>query len=166
MCLISFFVLSRYYESHGQTREDKVRDTLESMGPSILVGGLSTLLGVVPLAFSTNDVTKVVFDSFIAMVSLGIAHGLIFLPVVLSLVGPTNIRPRTPKRVEKGYMEKPTQQQTGGSERLSEIVAESVAAESAPNIEPTIETSGRDKPPTPDSEESKIEEDGDIGVAY
>jgi len=83
-------ILLRYYESHGATRQEKVRDTLETMGPSILVGGLSTMLGVLPLAFSTNEVAKVVFTSFIAMVTLGFAHGLIFLPVVLSILGPNN----------------------------------------------------------------------------
>ena len=87
-------ILLKYYESHGRTREEKVRDILECMGPSILVGGLSTFLGVVPLAFSTNEVNRIVFTSFIAMVTFGFGHGLIFLPVVLSIVGPTNFRPR------------------------------------------------------------------------
>jgi len=87
-------ILIKYYESHGRTREEKVIDILENMGPSILMGGLSTLLGVVPLAFSTNEVNRIVFISFIAMVTFGLGHGLIFLPVVLSLVGPTNFKPR------------------------------------------------------------------------
>jgi hypothetical protein len=99
-------ILLRYYESHGRTREEKVRDTLESMGPSILVGGLSTFLGVVPLAFSTNEVAKVVFISFFAMVTFGFGHGLIFLPVVLSIVGPTNTRPRRTNRPQKEVLEK------------------------------------------------------------
>jgi len=59
------------------------------MGASILVGGLSTCLGVVPLAFSSAQVLKTVFISFTAMVTLGLAHGLILLPVLLSYLGPT-----------------------------------------------------------------------------
>ncbi|CAB9512413.1 Pick C1-like protein 1 [Seminavis robusta] len=101
--LVDFLMhmLLKYYESHERTREEKVRDTLVTMGPSILVGGLSTCLGVVPLAFSGNDVNKVVFTSFFAMVTLGFVHGLIFLPVILSMVGPTNTRSRQLKTAEK-----------------------------------------------------------------
>ena len=82
-------ILLRYYESNKTTREGKVKDTLRTMGASILVGALSTCLGVVPLAFSSSEVLRTVFVSFIAMVTLGIGHGVILLPVVLALCGPT-----------------------------------------------------------------------------
>ncbi|CAB9500204.1 Pick C1-like protein 1 [Seminavis robusta] len=82
-------IILRYYESAETTREAKVKDTLRTMGASILVGGLSTCLGVVPLAFSSSGILKTVFISFIAMVTLGIGHGLILLPVLLSYWGPT-----------------------------------------------------------------------------
>lgn len=86
----------RYYESAGATREEKVKETLETMGASILVGGLSTFLGVIPLAFSTSAILRTVFTAFFAMVTLGLTHGLILLPVVLSLLGPTAcIQPHT-----------------------------------------------------------------------
>lgn len=65
-----------------------MKETLETMGASILVGGLSTFLGVIPLAFSTSAILRTVFTAFFAMVTLGLTHGLILLPVVLSLVGP------------------------------------------------------------------------------
>ena len=81
-------VLLRYYESKETTREAKVIDTLKTMGVSILVGGLSTFLAVIPLAFSTSEIIGTVFTAFFSMVTLGLAHGLIFLPVVLSVVGP------------------------------------------------------------------------------
>lgn len=82
-------IMLRYYESAEVTREEKVKDTLKTMGVSILVGGLSTFLAVIPLAFSTSAIIGTVFTAFFSMVTLGVAHGLIFLPVVLSLVGPT-----------------------------------------------------------------------------
>jgi len=82
-------IILRYYESTEPTRDAKVKDTLRTMGASILVGGLSTCLGVVPLAFSSAQVLKTVFISFTAMVTLGLAHGLILLPVLLSYLGPT-----------------------------------------------------------------------------
>ena len=81
-------VLLRYYESKEKTREAKVIDTLETMGASILVGGLSTSLGVLPMALSTSEIMGTVFVSFFAMITIGVTHGLIFLPVVLSICGP------------------------------------------------------------------------------
>ena len=80
----------RYYEtSPTKTRDERVKETLETMGTSILLGGLTTFLGVVPLCFSTTRIFMIVFLSFLAMVLLGLIHGLVLLPVILSLVGPT-----------------------------------------------------------------------------
>ncbi|CAB9528937.1 Pick C1-like protein 1 [Seminavis robusta] len=82
-------IVLKFYESNGASREAKVKETLHTMGASILVGGLSTSLGVLPLAFSTSAILRTVFTAFFAMVALGLTHGLIFLPVVLSMWGPT-----------------------------------------------------------------------------
>lgn len=49
-------ILLRYYEAPGATRQEKVVKTLETMGISIMLGGVTSLLGVVPLAFSTTAV--------------------------------------------------------------------------------------------------------------
>ncbi|CAB9518966.1 Protein patched homolog 1 [Seminavis robusta] len=82
-------VLLRFYESRpDQSREDRVKETLQTMGVSILVGGFTTFLGVVPLCLSAMEVFKTVFYSFFAMVFLGLTHGLIVMPVILSYVGP------------------------------------------------------------------------------
>jgi uncharacterized membrane protein YdfJ with MMPL/SSD domain len=80
-------ILLRYYESERPSREEKVKDALGTMGSSILVGGLSTFLGVTPLVFSTSEIFSTVCMAFLAMVSLGVSHGLILLPVILSYVG-------------------------------------------------------------------------------
>jgi Patched family len=58
------------------------------MGAAVLSGGLSTLLGVLPLVVASSPVTRTVFVAFVAMVTLGVGHGLIFLPVLLSIIGP------------------------------------------------------------------------------
>lgn len=81
----------RYYESTKKTREEKVIDTLETMGASILVGGLSTALGVLPLSLSTSNIMGTVFICFFAMIALGVTYGLVFLPVILSICGPTSV---------------------------------------------------------------------------
>eukprot|EP00934_Nitzschia_sp_Nitz4_P003618 Nitzschia sp. Nitz4//scaffold242_size29646//19350//22324//NITZ4_008052-RA/size29646-processed-gene-0.13-mRNA-1//1//CDS//3329543818//3608//frame0 len=87
--LVDFIVhiLLRYYEVDG-TRFEKTKELLRTMGSSVLLGGLSTFLGVIPLAFSTSSAFFTIFVAFMGLVSVGIAHGLILLPVLLSMFGP------------------------------------------------------------------------------
>ena len=89
--LVDFIMhlLLRFLESNEETREEKARDALQSMGSSLLLGGLSTFLGIMPLAFSTSKLLSTVFTAFVLMIILGLSHGLILLPVLLSLVGPS-----------------------------------------------------------------------------
>eukprot|EP00550_Attheya_septentrionalis_P008425 CAMPEP_0198284360 /NCGR_PEP_ID=MMETSP1449-20131203/3837_1 /TAXON_ID=420275 /ORGANISM="Attheya septentrionalis, Strain CCMP2084" /LENGTH=917 /DNA_ID=CAMNT_0043981389 /DNA_START=103 /DNA_END=2856 /DNA_ORIENTATION=+ len=81
-------IVVTYFESSAPTREGKVCETLETIGVSILIGGTSTFLGVVPLAFSSSDVFWTIFIIFLGLVILGVGNGLILLPVLLSIVGP------------------------------------------------------------------------------
>jgi len=82
-------VVIKYFESKKMSREAKVKDTLNTIGSSVLIGGLSTFLGIIPLAFSTSEIFWSIFVIFVGLVILGCAHGLILLPVILSYVGPT-----------------------------------------------------------------------------
>lgn len=72
-------ILLRYYESPLQTKEGKVKDALTSMGSSVVIGGISTFLGVTPLVFSSSDLMKALFYGFMGMVLLGCSHGVILL---------------------------------------------------------------------------------------
>lgn len=80
-------ILLRYYESSG-TRIEKTVTTLETMGSSIFLGGISSLLGTMALAASASSIFFSVFVVFFGLVVLGILHGLIFLPIILSTFGP------------------------------------------------------------------------------
>jgi Niemann-Pick C1 protein len=80
-------VLLRYYESPGN-RKEKTVEMLRTMGASILIAGISTFLGTLPLAFSTSEIFTTVFYAFLGLVTVGCGHGLILLPVVLSIIGP------------------------------------------------------------------------------
>jgi len=83
-------VLIRYYESTETIRIEKVRDTLKTVGVSVLIGNMSTFLGVIPLVFSASDVFFTIYVSFMGLIVVGAAHGLILLPVLLSIMGPNS----------------------------------------------------------------------------
>lgn len=53
-----------------------------------MVGGLSTLIGVLPLGFASSEIFFTVFIVFFGLVLLGLLHGLVLLPVLLSIGGP------------------------------------------------------------------------------
>lgn len=96
--LVDFILhnLIRFYEVPG-TREEKVVEMLKTMGSSIMIGAITTFLGTVPLAFSSSEIFTIVFVSFIAIVTLGASHGLVLLPVVLSIWGPEDVALHVPK---------------------------------------------------------------------
>lgn len=80
-------IILKYYECAGK-RKEKVVEMLRTMGSSILIGGISTFLGTLPLAFSTSEIFYTIFIAFVGLVTLGVGHGLILLPVILSIFGP------------------------------------------------------------------------------
>ena len=66
----------------------RVQQTLKNIGPAVLNGGLSTFLAFILLATSKSHVFATFFKIFFLVVIFGLYHGLVFLPVLLSIAGP------------------------------------------------------------------------------
>jgi Niemann-Pick C1 protein len=94
-------VTLRFQESCKTTRNEKARDVLESTGASVLLGGVSTFLAIIPLIFTSSDILMVFVISLVTVVLLGLLHGLMFLPVVLSIIGPLGNTSQTSKNHAK-----------------------------------------------------------------
>ncbi|CAE7592674.1 NPC1, partial [Symbiodinium necroappetens] len=62
---------------------------MKEMGQPIFMGVSTTFLAILPLAFSASQVFRVFFQMFFGIVLAGGSHGLIFLPVCMSMFGPS-----------------------------------------------------------------------------
>ena len=72
----------------GNDKDARATESLADIGSSVLNGALSTLLAVAILFLSKSYVFRTLATQFALTVVLGVAHGLILLPVLLSLFGP------------------------------------------------------------------------------
>ncbi|XP_050397303.2 patched domain-containing protein 3 isoform X1 [Patella vulgata] len=71
------------------TRQARALETLSEMGPPVFNGGFSTFLAFVLLGGSNSYVFTTFFKVFFLVVWYGLFHGLVFLPIILSWLGPS-----------------------------------------------------------------------------
>ena len=84
------------------------------MGSSIVLGGLSTILGTIPLAFSSSQIFHAVLTIFMSFVILSLVYGLLFLPILLVMCGP----------ISNNSTEDATLEIEGGDGRELEVIEE------------------------------------------
>ena len=70
------------------SKSERAVSAVEAIGPAVLNGGVTTFLALVLLSGSTSHTFLTFFKVFVLTVVFGLFHGLVLLPVLLSLVGP------------------------------------------------------------------------------
>jgi len=68
----------------------RIATTLTKIGPAVLNGGFSTFLTFILLSTSQSYIFISFFKIFSLICIFGLYHGLVVLPVMLAVAGPTN----------------------------------------------------------------------------
>ncbi|KAI4503226.1 hypothetical protein M0802_001448 [Mischocyttarus mexicanus] len=79
-------------ENNSQDRKIRALIAVKHIGAAVAYGAGSTLLALSMLAFSDAYVFRAFFKIFFLVILFGLWHGLLFLPIVLSTVGPRSLR--------------------------------------------------------------------------
>lgn len=83
-----------YMSSKEKHPDNKVKEALYSLGLPICQGSFSTILGVIALLLADSYIFLVFFKMVFLVIFFGAMHGLLLLPVLLSLFGPGSCSPQ------------------------------------------------------------------------
>lgn len=63
-------------------------DALQDIGGEVLNGAFTTWLAIIMMAGAKHYIFTTIYKMFFALIVFAIWHGVVFLPVVMSLIGP------------------------------------------------------------------------------
>ncbi|XP_078674227.1 patched domain-containing protein 3-like [Branchiostoma floridae x Branchiostoma belcheri] len=91
MCVgfsVDFFahITYAYVTSKAATPEEKLTDAVRAVGMPMLQSSLSTILGMLVLAFFPAYIFQALFKTVFLVMVLGVAHGLVILPILLTIL--------------------------------------------------------------------------------
>jgi len=72
------------------TRQERANSAVRLIGLAVLNGGVTTFLALFFCSFSSAHVFITFFKVFCLTVTFGLFHGLVLLPVLLSILGPAS----------------------------------------------------------------------------
>lgn len=80
---------------------------LHSLGMPILQGALSTIIGIIAIATSPAYIFRSFFKTMFLVMTLGLLHGILFLPVLLTILRPCMhlMKPKSKKKADKNGIE-------------------------------------------------------------
>ncbi|KAK3583399.1 hypothetical protein CHS0354_040365 [Potamilus streckersoni] len=78
-----------YLTADGLTRHEKVMKAIKMSGAPIFHGAMTSMIGIVVLLFLKSYTLRAFGKVIMIVMALGIVHALFFLPVLLSLIGPS-----------------------------------------------------------------------------
>lgn len=73
-------------QSVYEKRSKRVVDTIDHIAYAVFLGAMNTWLGILPLAFASSPTFRTFFKMLFSVVVVGITHGLLLIPILLSLV--------------------------------------------------------------------------------
>ncbi|XP_034190230.2 patched domain-containing protein isoform X1 [Osmia lignaria lignaria] len=79
-----------YMSSKQKSPDDRVKESLYSLGLPIVQGAASTILGLIALLLAGTYIFMVFFKMVFLVIFIGAMHGMFLLPVLLSLFGPSS----------------------------------------------------------------------------
>lgn len=92
--------------------DERAIDALGSIGPAVLNGGFSTFLAFIMTAGSDTHVFSTFFRMLFLSVVFGLYHGLVYLPVIMSLIGgEARTRSSEPEQIQMDTSNKRTEEQ-------------------------------------------------------
>lgn len=92
-------VVHTFSHALGTSRRARTVETLILMCNPVTHGAISTILGILPIYFRKEFILETFFKMTLLVVAFGFLNGVIFLPIILSICGPSIKETKTKSRL-------------------------------------------------------------------